>query len=207
MIYKNYLKRIIDIVLFFPSFLLLILPLIFISVVLLFSQGRPVIYKGIRAGKNNVPFDIYKFRTMNINQEKQGGDTTAYNDPRVTFTGKILRKYKLDELPQIFNILKGEMSFVGPRPELLHYTNQYTVNEMNILSVKPGMTDLSSILFNSLDKIAGENNADLNFETKILPVKNKLRMEYVENVSLKNDLKILFKTLIIILKKLLHVNK
>ena len=154
----------------------------------------PVIYKALRGGYHNKPFLIYKFRSMVQGADKSGG-CTALNDSRVTRAGRIMRRLKLDELPQLFNILKGEMSFVGPRPELLLYTTQYTKEQECILWVRPGITDRSSIVYISQDEIVGEENPVENFEKYILPEKNRLRVEYARNQSFALDCGLFFETI------------
>lgn len=167
----------------------------------------PVFYRGVRTGKNSKLFRIYKFRTMYVGREKPAGDTTALNDPRITRVGRILRKYKLDEFPQLINTLKGEMSLVGPRPELPAYTERYTVEERLILTVKPGITDLSSIEFSSLDERVGAVDADRIYEDEVFPVKNRLRLQYVQEQGFLTDIKILLLTFVVILKKSLDKRK
>src|SRR5947209_2777302 len=150
-----WLKRSFDVVV---AFFLLILtsPLwVFIILGILVSSPGPIFYRGIRTGRDGKRFAIFKFRTMVVNAERMGGGTTALNDPRVFRFGRILRHVKLDELPQLLNVLRGEMSLVGPRPELPRYTDQYNADEKMILSVPPGITDYSSIRFSSLDEIVG----------------------------------------------------
>jgi lipopolysaccharide/colanic/teichoic acid biosynthesis glycosyltransferase len=200
---KGYLafKRIFDV---FSSALGLTFLLPFFSVVAfaikLDSHG-PIFYRGVRTGKNSKLFRIYKFRTMYVGREKPGGDTTALNDDRITRVGKLLRKYKLDEFPQLINVLKGEMSIVGPRPELPAYTDKYTAEENKILTVSPGITDFSSIEFSSLDEVVGAEESDRMYEEKILPVKNRMRLEYVEKMSFGQDMKLIFLTISAILRK------
>jgi lipopolysaccharide/colanic/teichoic acid biosynthesis glycosyltransferase len=132
---------------------------------------------------------------MVVNADKIGGGTTALNDSRITKVGRFLRKTKLDEIPQLLNIIKGEMSFIGPRPELLQYTDNYTDEEKLILEVRPGITDISSIRFIALDEIVGTQNADEYYEKHILKQKNALRMEYVRKQSLHLDTKLFFTTI------------
>ena len=139
---------------------------------------------------------------MVVNAESIGGGTTALNDPRITKIGSIIRKYKIDELPQLFNIIKGEMSIVGPRPELYEYTRRYQGEEKLILTVLPGLSDFSSITYSSLAEHVGSDNADRIFEEKILPHKNRLRIKYVKEQSLRNDLIIICKTIQLILSKI-----
>lgn len=161
----------------------------------------PVFYRGVRTGKASKLFRIYKFRTMYVGREKPAGDTTALNDPRITRVGAVLRKYKFDEFPQLINVLKGEMSIVSPRPELPAYTDRYTMEEKLILTVRPGITDLSSIEFSSLDEQVGEEDPDRVYEQKILPVKNRMRLEYVKNMSFRQDMKLILLTFTAILRK------
>ena len=136
--------------------------------------------------------------------DKIGGGTTALNDPRITKIGSILRKVKADEIVQIFNVLNGTMSFVGPRPELLQYTEQYSQEESIILKVRPGITDYSSLEFINLDEIVGGENADEMYEKYVLKRKNQLRIKYAEEVSLKTDFIILFKTVWYVLDKFIR---
>lgn len=177
--------------------------LIVLAVIISLDSKGPVFYRGVRCGRYGKPFKIFKFRTMVIDAENLGGGTTALEDPRITKIGGFIRKSKLDELPQLFNVLKGEMSFVGPRPELLQYTNQYTEEEKIILSVRPGITDLSSIEFSSLDTHVGSENADSNFEARILPKKNQLRVKYVKERGFFLDMYLIAKTILLVFRKML----
>ena len=184
--YSKVVKRVLD----FLLALILLIPGLIIMIPLavwvkLDSPG-PVIYRALRGGYHNKPFYIMKFRSMVVDADKSGG-CTALNDSRVTRAGKIMRRLKLDELPQLFNILKGEMSFVGPRPELLLYTTQYTREQECILWVRPGITDRSSIVYIAQDEIVGTENPVENFEKYILPEKNRLRVEYAKNQSFLLD--------------------
>jgi lipopolysaccharide/colanic/teichoic acid biosynthesis glycosyltransferase len=143
------------------------------------------------------------------NADKIGGGTTALNDPRITKVGNFLRKTKLDEITQLFNIIKGEMSFIGPRPELVKYTSQYSGNEEFILKVRPGITDFSSIEFINLDEIVGGYNADEIYEKYVLKKKNQLRIKYAAKVSMKTDVHLFFSTVWRVVKKAIKhtVNK
>lgn len=200
-IYNRYIKRILD--LFFSVFLfVLLLPLFFIiSVAIAADSGFPVFYRAQRGGYKNQPFKIYKFRTMVQNADQIGGGTTALNDARITRVGAFLRKTKLDEIANLINIIRGEMSFIGPRPELLRYTNLYSGNEKYIFEVRPGITDFSSDLFINLDEIVGSENADEMYEKYVLKNKNALRVKYAAEVSFSTDVHIFFKTVIDVLKK------
>lgn len=166
-----------------------------IAIAIKLTSPGPVLYRGVRAGLHNRPFHIYKFRTMVVNAERVGGMSTAKNDPRITRIGGFLRRYKLDELPQLFNVLKGDMSFVGPRPEMLAYTNEYSGDELLILSVRPGITDLASIEFVNLGDILGDQEPDRVYEEQVRPIKNALRVRYVKEQSFLGDVWLILKTL------------
>ena len=200
-IYNRYIKRILD--LFFSGFLfVLVLPLfLMISVAIAADSGFPVFSRAQRGGYKNQPFKIYKFSTMVQNADQIGGGTTALNDARITRVGAFLRKTKLDEIANLINIIRGEMSFIGPRPELLRYTNLYSGNEKYIFEVRPGITDFSSDLFINLDEIVGSENADEMYEKYVLKNKNALRVKYAAEVSFSTDVHIFFKTVIDVLKK------
>jgi len=154
----------------------------------------PVFYRGVRTGLGGTPFRIYKFRTMVVDAEKMGGPSTGRSDPRVTRVGAILRRTKLDELPQLINVLLGDMSFVGPRPEVPEYTRLYRGEEAVILSVRPGITDLASIRFANMDEELGDEDPDRVYRERVMPVKNALRVKYVEERSLLGDARILLQT-------------
>ncbi len=199
----DYTKRIIDLLSSIFGLLLLFPLLLLIAIFVKLDSKGPIVYKGIRTGLNSVSFEIYKFRTMVHNAEKIGGLVTAKDDSRVTRFGKIIRKYKLDELPQLINVLKGEMSIVGPRPEVPLYTSLYTKEEEIILTVRPGITDFSSILFVQLGDVVGSNGDKKQFDNKIqniLRTKNKLRIKYVNERSFVTDLKIIIMTIVRLLK-------
>jgi len=187
-------KRIFD--LFFSSVMLLLLWPLFLLVSLMIScqSPGPVFYRGVRTGLHGKPFRIYKFRTMVQDAERKGGPSTALNDPRITGIGRFLRKYKLDELPQLINILLGEMSFVGPRPQVEKYTRLYTPEEQIILAVKPGLTDYASIHFIHLDAILGDEDVDEKYLRDVEPEKNRLRIQYARNPSFWTDMTILYRT-------------
>lgn len=182
--------------------LLMMLPIYFILMLTIaIEDGFPVFYKPLRGGYKNKPFRIFKFRTMVKNADKIGGGTTALNDPRITKVGNFLRKTKLDEIPQLFNIIEGTMSFIGPRPELLRYTDQYDGEEKLILEVRPGITDFSSIEFINLDEIVGAGNADEMYEKYVLKKKNQLRIKYAKEVSFATDVKLFTLTVWRVIKK------
>lgn len=190
------LKRLFDTVFSFIG-LVVFLPLMATIVILIRKEdGGPIFYRGIRIGKYGKPFKIFKFRSMVVNAEKLGGSSTADDDPRITKTGKFLRKYKLDELPQLINVLKGEMSFVGPRPEVQHYVDMFTEEEKAILNVRPGITDWAS-LWNPDEGaiLVGSSDPEKAYMEKIRPQKLKFQLKYVREQSLWSDLKIIFLTL------------
>jgi len=191
-------KRFTDILLSVTGLLVLSPLFLVIALIIKSKPDGPIIYSGVRTGLNFVSFNIYKFRTMTHDLENNNF-VTAKNDSRVTRFGAILRKYKLDELPQLLNVLKGEMSIVGPRPEVPIYTSMYSKEEEIILSVRPGITDFSSIHFVDLAENLGTDADKKKFESNIqdvLKIKNKLRIKYVRERSFVNDMKILLKTFI-----------
>ena len=200
-VYNRVIKRVIGFVVAMP-FLIIAIPIYFaIALAILIEDGFPVFYRPIRGGYKGKSFRIFKFRTMVRNADKIGGGTTANHDPRITKVGRFLRKTKLDETANLINILIGTMSFIGPRPELLQYTEQYEGDEKEILEVRPGVTDYSSIEFINLDEIVGTDNADEMYEKYVLKKKNALRVKYAETVSFKTDCSIFFITIWKVIKK------
>lgn len=190
------IKRLFDIIFSLLVILLLSPVLVILSLVVYFYSPGHVIYFGKRTGFKAKQFHIFKFRTMVKNAERLGGPSTALNDSRLTRAGRLLRKYKLDELPQLFNILFGTMSFVGPRPQVECYTKLYNEEEQRIFTVKPGLTDFASIYFIDMDHVLGAENADEVYKNEIEPKKNKLRLKYVYEKSFSTDMKILVLTFI-----------
>lgn len=188
------LKRLFDLVACLAALPFVLPFLALFGIIIKISSPGPVFYRGLRSGLDGKPFRIFKFRTMVVDAEKIGGPSTALNDPRLTNVGRFLRKYKIDELPQLINILTGDMSFVGPRPQVEKYTKLYTDEEKIILSVKPGLTDYSSINFIDLDATLGDGDVDEKYLREIEPVKNKLRIKYVKEQNFWVDIKILFMT-------------
>ena len=203
------LKRLFDIVCSVIGLVLLSPLFLIIAILIKKEDGGPVFYRGVRIGRYGKPFKIFKFRTMVVNADKIGGPSTADDDPRITKIGKLLRKYKLDELPQLINVLKGEMSIVGPRPEVAYYVNMYTDEEKAILNVKPGITDWASIWDSDEGAIlAGSEDPEKAYMEKIRPTKIKLQLKYVKERSFLVDLKIIFMTLwVIITKKRIDADK
>lgn len=199
--YNRHIKRWLGFVL--SVVLILILwPLYFIvAVAVVIDDGFPVFYRPQRGGYKDKPFRIIKFRTMIKDADKIGGGTTALNDPRITKVGRFLRKTKLDEIPQLFNIIVGTMSFIGPRPELLCYVRQYKGDEKIIMLVRPGITDYSSLEFINLDEVVGSGNADGIYEKYVLEKKNRLRIKYAMEVSFVTDCKLFVETIWHVIKK------
>jgi lipopolysaccharide/colanic/teichoic acid biosynthesis glycosyltransferase len=202
-VYNRVIKRLIDFILALVLTIVLSPILLIISLLIVIGDGLPVFYRAERGGYKNKTFRIYKFRSMVKNADKIGGGTTALNDNRITKIGNLLRKTKVDEFANLFNILRGEMSFIGPRPELLQYTNQYEGVEKYIFEVRPGITDYSSDFFINLDEIVGGENADEMYERYVLKTKNALRVRYAADVSFATDFKIFFKTVFDVAKKAL----
>ena len=167
------------------------------------TSPGPVFYRGVRVGLEGKPFRIFKFRTMVVDAEARGASSTHETDARITRFGGFLRRFKLDELPQLFNVLLGEMSFVGPRPEVKKFTDMYTPEERIILTVRPGITDRSSIKFHNEGEIiaaSGIADADEAYAKLIRPEKMRLQMEYVRERTLWLDLKIIFDTVYVLFR-------
>lgn len=204
-LYNKFFKRIIDFTLAIILFILLLPIYTIISICIAIESGFPVLYRAERGGYNDKTFKINKFRSMVKNADKIGGGTTALNDSRITKTGAFLRKTKLDEIAQLLNIINGTMSFIGPRPELIQYTNQYSPIQKYILNVRPGITDFSSIEFINLDELVGDANADEMYEKYVLTKKNQLRLKYVNEISFKTDSKLFFLTVWHVIEKAFKV--
>lgn len=200
-IYNRYIKRSIDFLLATLAFIGLLPLYLILSLLIVIETGTPVLYTPERGGYRGKTFRIKKFRSMVQNADKIGGGTTALNDSRITKIGAFLRKTKLDEFPQLLNVINGTMAFIGPRPELLDYTSKYEGLEKNILNVRPGITDFSSITFINLDEIVGQQDADTMYEKLVLPRKNQLRLKYVRQVSFRTDNRLFWNTVYRVLKK------
>jgi len=195
----NVMKRIMDFCISAAGLLFLSPVLFFIAWKIKSQDGGPVFYRGVRVGLHGKPFRIYKFRTMVVNADKIGGPSTADDDPRITGVGKFLRKNKLDELPQLINVFKGEMSIVGPRPEVKQYVDMFSEDEKAILTVRPGITDWASI-WNSDEGavLAGSSDSEKTYMEHIRPEKIRLQLKYVREHSLWVDVQIIFKTILTI---------
>lgn len=200
--YKHFFKRFFDI-LFSLIGLLLLFPILLIIAILIktTSKGR-IFYRQIRVGKDNKDFSLLKFRTMRENADKNGLLTVGNHDNRITKIGYYLRKTKADELPQLLNVLKGEMSIVGPRPEVRKYVDYYTEEQRKVLLVRPGLTDIASIAYiNENEILAQAENPEQTYIEQIMQEKLKLNFEYIAHISLRYDVHIVCKTLFKIIWK------
>ncbi|MBN2322997.1 MAG: sugar transferase [Spirochaetes bacterium] len=191
----TFLKRCMD--LFLSGVGVFVLSLLFavITLVVWCDSGRPVFFRQERVGKNGRPFLIYKFRTMVKNAQELGPGLSKSQDTRITRTGRFLRKYKLDELPQLFNVLKGEMSLVGPRPEVPRYVERFKREYETILKVKPGITDYASLRFRNEGELLNTSEDIENcYIEQILPQKMEYYRRYIENRTVWRDLGIIVRT-------------
>ena len=186
----DFLVSFFGLIIFSPLFLI-------IAILIKLDSEGPVFYRGERIGKDGKPFRIFKFRTMVKDAEKLGGPSTSADDPRLTKLGKVLRKYKVDELPQLINVLKGEMSLVGPRPEVPSEVETYNEETKKIiLSVKPGMTDLATLAnLHEEEILKGSEDPHQTYRKLLKPQKLKLAVEYVKKRSFWLDLVIILKTI------------
>lgn len=188
-------KRLFDFIAAFCGLLITSPLLIIISILIKFDSKGPVFYRPERGGRFGIPFRIYKFRSMVIDADKIGGPTTSGNDPRVTRSGRFIRKSKLDEISQLINVVRGEMSLVGPRPEVVWKVEKYSQEEKMTLELRPGITDWASI-WNSDEGgvLADAQDPDAVYEEVIRPIKMKLQLYYYETRNFFEDLKIIFYT-------------
>ena len=202
-IINKFFKRFFDIIVSLIGIIILGIFLIIISIIIKCTSEGPVFFKQIRVGKSGKEFKIFKFRTMVVNAESLGTQITIGKDKRITKIGHFLRKYKIDELPQLFNVFIGEMSFVGPRPEVPKYVAMYNETQREVLSVRPGITDLASIRYRNENEILGRaknaDEAEDMYINEIMPDKLKLNLEYIEKNNVFYDIYIIFKTIIICL--------
>lgn len=194
---NRFLIRLFDLLFSFLGLIILSPLLLIIALVVFIDSPGKVIYTQWRVGKNNIDFKLYKFRTMKINADKLGLITVGMKDPRITRSGGFIRKYKLDELPQLLNVFNGQMSLVGPRPEVRKYTEQYSLaNQMIVLSVKPGITDLASIEYSKENELLSSvNDPEKYYIDIVMPAKIRLNLNFIENPTLGNYLRIIIKTI------------
>ena len=195
------MKRNFDIVFSFLGLLILLPVFLVIGILIAFDSRGGIFYKQQRVGLNGKLFGLLKFRTMRTGSDKQGLLTIGSDDRRITATGQWLRKYKLDELPQLINILKGDMSFVGPRPEVIKYVLHYTLLQRKVLSVKPGLTDPASLAYlNENDLLSRAENPEQYYILHIMPAKLELNLEYLGRQNMAGDIRIILSTISRILK-------
>lgn len=193
--------RFLDVVIAFFCLVLFFPFLVLIALVIKMSSKGPVIFRQQRVGKNNKDFILYKFRTMYADASKQRDITIGNRDSRITKAGYFLRKYKIDELPQLYNVLKNEMSIVGPRPELRKYVNLYTADQRIVLKTKPGITDYASIYFRHENEIlAIQPDPEAFYIKQILPVKIRLNIRYAIKRSVSKYFAVIFSTLLSVFK-------
>lgn len=184
------------------------LGLVFLSPVFLaiaiwikFDSPGPVFYRQVRVGRNNKDFKLFKFRSMRVGSDKKGLITVGGHDPRVTRSGYYIRKYKLDELPQLINVFLGDMSLVGPRPEVRKYVDLYTPEQMHVLNVRPGITDLASIRYRNENELLEQaSDPDQYYQEVVMQDKLRINLEYVRNHSFFGDIYLIFKTFLSIIK-------
>ena len=195
--FNKVVKRIFDLICSTLGLIILSPILIIIAIRIKTDSDGPVFFKQIRIGEKNREFEILKFRTMVVDAEKLGRQITVGNDSRITKIGAFLRKYKLDELPQLINVFKGDMSLVGPRPEVPRYVKLYNNEQKKVLEVKPGITDLASIRYRDENDLLGEaENPDEFYINIIMPDKLALNLEYINKNNIFLDIYIIFKTII-----------
>tara|TARA_B100000676_G_C17838517_1_gene711629 strand:- start:44 stop:772 length:729 start_codon:yes stop_codon:yes gene_type:complete len=196
------LKRLFDFILSLIGIIVLMPIIIIFSLLIWLQDFKSPFYVAYRVGKYGKLFKMIKFRSMIVNASSSGVDSTADDDHRITNIGKVVRKFKIDEIPQLFNVFLGQMSFVGPRPNVLNETNLYSEVENKILTVRPGITDFSSIVFSDEGEILkGSDNPDLKYNQIIRPWKSRLAILYIENQSLLIDIKLIIWTILSIINK------
>lgn len=190
------IKRCFDIFASFIGLLIFSPFFITIAVVILIDSRGGVFYKQVRVGKNNKDFKLFKFRSMGTGSDKKGLLSVGGRDSRITRSGYFIRKYKLDELPQLLNVLFGDMSLVGPRPEVRKYVDMYNAEQMKVLNVKPGITDYASIEYsNENELLAKSSEPEKTYIEEIMPAKLLLNQKYITEQGLLTDIKIILRTI------------
>ncbi|MGP1620908.1 MAG: sugar transferase [Candidatus Cryptobacteroides sp.] len=196
------MKRIFDIIASGLGLLLLSPLFVIIAIWIMLDSKGPVFYRQVRVGRHNKDFKIFKFRSMCQGADKGSLVTIGGRDPRITRSGYFIRKYKIDELPQLINVLLGDMSLVGPRPEVRHYVNYWTKEQMRVLDVRPGITDPASIRFRNENELMQKaDNPEEYYINVIMQEKIKLYLEYVANASFLYDIKLIFETFKVVIKE------
>ena len=189
------MKRVFDLIVSSLGLLILSPLLLVLAIWVKCDSPGPIFYRQLRVGRGNQDFWLFKFRSMQVEADKTGLITIGGHDPRVTRSGYYIRKYKLDELPQLINVFRGDMSLVGPRPEVCKYVDLYTEEQRKVLSVRPGITDSASIEYVDENTILGQaDDADKAYVELIMPDKIRYNMKYINNRSLKEYFKIIFLT-------------
>ena len=195
------MKRLFDIVASGCGLLFLSPLILCVAIWIKLDSKGPVFYRQVRVGRYNKDFRMFKFRSMRIGSDKGSLVTIGKRDPRVTRSGYFIRKYKIDELPQLINVFIGDMSIVGPRPEVRHYVNYWTTEQLHVLDVRPGITDPASIKFRNENELLEKvDNPEQFYIEVIMQEKIQLYLEYVKNASLGYDLQLIFQTFWTILK-------
>ena len=195
------LKRIFDIFFSLLGLLLCIPVFALLSLLITFESRGGIFYRQIRVGKNGIDFSLLKFRTMFVGSDAKGLLTVGGRDSRITRIGYFLRKYKLDELPQLYNVLTGEMSLVGPRPEVRKYVDLYSKEQLHVLSVQPGITDYASLEYINENEILGNSeNPEKTYINEIMPKKLEMNLKYIREKNVFTDLKIIVKTMLKIIR-------
>lgn len=190
------LKRSFDVFFSFCGLVILSPVLMIIAIMVKTDSKGPVIYKQERVGRSGKIFRVFKFRSMKQDSDRKGHLTVGGKDPRITKTGYYLRKYKLDELPQLINVLKGEMSFVGPRPEVIKYVQLYDDNQKKVLNVRPGITDVASIKYrNENELLENSDNPEQYYINEIMTDKLKMNLDYINDRSFFKDIRVILNTI------------
>lgn len=195
------LKRIFDLIFSLLGLIILSPLFLIVSILIVWDSKGGIFYRQTRVGKGNVDFKLWKFRTMVTDSDKKGLLTVGLSDSRVTKVGRFLRKYKIDEFPQLINVLKGEMSLVGPRPDVRKYVDLYNLEQKKVLNVKPGITDYASIEYiDESDLLALSDNPEKTYIEVVMPEKLKLNFKYIQEQNLITDIQILVKTILKIIR-------
>jgi lipopolysaccharide/colanic/teichoic acid biosynthesis glycosyltransferase len=189
-------KRLFDILVSAAALVLLLPILLGVAIAIKLSSPGPIFYRAVRVGRHGVPFKLYKFRSMVVNADKIGAGITTAHDPRITPIGRFLRRTKLDELPQLINVLRGEMSLVGPRPEDPRYVALYTEEQRRVLRARPGMTSLASVRYRDEQALLSGADWETRYVQQIMPDKLAIDLQYMERATLLSDLGVLWQTFV-----------
>lgn len=194
-------KRMVDLAISIPALLLLIPVFLLIGIMIRIDSPGPVFFRQVRIGKGGRPFRIHKFRTMVVDAQSRGGQLTIGEDPRITRIGKVLRKYKIDELPQLIDVVQGSMSLVGPRPEVPTYVARLSDEQRRVLELMPGITDPASIKYrNESEILAKARDPEREYCEKILPDKIRINLEYAEHATVFTDLGVILQTILCLVR-------